>query len=324
MQALKSAPEGSLKGKIVFMNQPMNQKLIDTFHAYSGCAGARVVGSIEAAKKGAVGYVMRSLGLRADDFPHTGIMIHEEGVDSIPAFALSTNAAYYLSNALRKNPQLELEMEANCKLHPDVESFNVIAAIKGNEFPEKVISVGGHLDSWDVGDGAHDDGAGIVQSLEILRIFKKLDIKPRNTIRCVFFMNEENGSRGAIAYAENCKERGDIHVAAMESDRGGFTPRGFHIDSSDEIIAYLNEWIPLLKPYQIHIMERGYGGVDINHLKDTGAPLIGVVPDSQRYFDIHHTANDVFEHVNKRELELGTASMASLIYLIDKYGIPGR
>ena len=324
MQALKSAPVGSLKGKIVFMNQPMNQKLIDTFHAYSGCAGARVYGPSEASKKGAVGYVMRSLGLRADDFPHTGIMVNEEGVDSIPAFALSTNASYYLSNELRKNPDLELEMEANCKLYPDVESFNVIAETKGNEFPNKIITVGGHLDSWDVGEGAHDDGAGIVESLEVLRIFKKLDITPRHSIRCVFFMNEENGSRGAIAYAENCKERGDIHLAAMESDRGGFTPRGFHIDSSEEVIAYLNAWLPLLEPYQIHIMQKGYGGVDINHLKDTGAPLIGVVPDSQRYFDIHHTANDVFEHVNQRELELSTASMASLIYLIDKYGIPGR
>ena len=324
MQALQSAPAGSLNGKIVFMNQPMNAKLIDTFHAYGGCAGARVIGPSEAAKKGAVGFVMRSLGLRADDFPHTGIMVNEEGVDSIPAFALSTNAAFYLSNALRKDPNLVLEMEANCKLHPEVESLNVVAEIRGSEFPNKVISVGGHLDSWDVGEGAHDDGAGIVQSLEVLRIFKKLDIKPRHSIRCVFFMNEENGSRGGMAYAENCKERGDIHLAAMESDRGGFTPRGFHIDSSNDVIGYLSEWLPLLEPYQIHIMQKGYGGVDINYLKDTGAPLIGVVPDSQRYFDIHHTANDVFEHVNKRELELSTASMASLIYLIDKYGIPGR
>ena len=324
LQALKDAPEESLTDKIVFLNQGMNAKLIDTFNAYGGCAGARVVGPSEAAKKGAVGFVMRSLGLRADDFPHTGIMVYEEGTDSIPAFALSTNSAFYLANALEKNPNLEIELQSNCKLYEDVESHNVVAEITGSEFPDQVISVGGHLDSWDVGEGAHDDGAGVVQALEMLRIFKALGIKPRHSIRCVFFMNEENGSRGGMAYAEYCTKRGDKHIAAMESDRGGFTPRGFHIDGTATDIAYLNEWLPLFEPYNIHIMKKGYGGVDINYLRDTGAALIGVVPDSQRYFDIHHTANDVFEHVNKRELELGTASMTALIYLIDKYGMPEK
>lgn len=324
LQALKDAPEGLLNGKIAFLNQAMNAKLIDTFNAYGGCAGGRVVGPSEAAKKGAVGFVMRSVGLRADDFPHTGVMVYEEGTDSIPAFALSTNSAYNLAQALEKNPNLEIELKANCKLYADVESHNVVAEITGSDFPDQVISVGGHLDSWDVGEGAHDDGAGVVQALEMLRIFKALGIKPRHSIRCVFFMNEENGSRGGQAYAENCKERGDKHIAAMESDRGGFTPRGFHIDGTSTDIAYLKEWLPLFEPYNIHIMKKGYGGVDINYLRDTGAALIGVVPDSQRYFDIHHTANDVFENVNKRELELGTATMTSLIYLIDKYGMPEK
>ncbi len=324
LQAIKDAPEGSLDGKIAFLNQPMNAKLIDTFNAYGGCAGGRVYGPSEAAKKGAKAFVMRSVGLRADDFPHTGVMVYEEGTDSIPAFALSTNAAFYLGNALEKNPYLELELEANCKLYPDVESHNVVAEITGSKYPKKVISVGGHLDSWDVGEGAHDDGAGVVQSLEMLRIFKALNIEPNYTIRCVFFMNEENGSRGGKAYSENCKERGDDHLAAVESDRGGFTPRGFHIDGTATDIAYLNDWLPLLEPYNIHIMKKGYGGVDINYLRDTGAALIGFVPDSQRYFDIHHTANDVFERVNRRELELGTASMTALVYLIDKYGMPEK
>lgn len=164
----------------------------------------------------------------------------------------------------------------------------------------------------------------MVQSLEMLRIFKALGIKPRHSIRCVFFTNEENGARGGKAYAENSRDRGDKHIAAMESDRGGFTPRGFHIDGTPTDIAYLRKWLPLFEPYDIHIMKKGYGGVDINYLRDTGAALIGVVPDSQRYFDVHHTANDVFEHVNKRELELGTASMTALIYLIDKYGMPEK
>lgn len=324
LQALKDAPEGSLKGKIAFLNQGMNAKLIDTFNSYGGCAGGRVVGPSEAAKKGAIGFVMRSLGLRADDFPHTGVMVYEPGTDSIPAFALSTNSAYSLAKSLESNPNLELELESSCKLYPDVLSHNVVAEITGSEFPGTVITVGGHLDSWDLGEGAHDDGTGVVQSLEMLRIFKALGIKPRHSIRCVFFTNEENGARGGKAYAENSRDRGDKHIAAMESDRGGFTPRGFHIDGTPTDIAYLRKWLPLFEPYDIHIMKKGYGGVDINYLRDTGAALIGVVPDSQRYFDVHHTANDVFEHVNKRELELGTASMTALIYLIDKYGMPEK
>jgi hypothetical protein len=324
MQALQDAPEGSLEGKIAFLNQAMNPKLISTFSAYGGCSGGRVRGPSVAAEKGAIGFVMRSLGLRADDFPHTGVMYYSGETDSIPAFALSTNASFELAQHLDEHGSARLKLEANCTFHPDVESFNVVGEITGSEFPEKVITIGGHLDSWDVGEGAHDDGAGVIQSLEVLRLMKELGIKPRHSIRCVFFMNEENGARGGKAYAKYCNERGDQHLAAMESDRGGFTPRGFTVDASSMEIDYLSEWVPLLEPYNIHFIKKGYGGVDIGPLKDFGTPLIGFVPDSQRYFDVHHTENDVFENVNKRELELGAATMTSLIYLIDKYGIPEK
>lgn len=324
MQALKDAPEGSLEGKIVFLNQGMNAKLISAFSAYSGCSGGRVRGPSVAAEKGAIGFVMRSLGLRADDFPHTGVMYYSGETDSIPALALSTNASYALSQHIEKNGSARIVMEANCEFHPDVESHNVVGEITGSEFPNKVITIGGHLDSWDVGEGAHDDGTGVIQSLEVLRIMKASGFKPRHTIRCVFFMNEENGARGGRAYAEYCRERGDEHLAAMESDRGGFTPRGFTVDASSAEIDYLAEWVSLFEPYNIHFIKKGYGGVDINPLKESGTPLIGFVPDSQRYFDVHHTANDVFENVNQRELELGAATMTSLIYLIDKYGMPEK
>ncbi len=323
MQALRDAPEGSLDGKICFLNQAMNAKLIDTFSAYGGCSGARVRGPSIAAEKGAVGFVMRSLGLRADDFPHTGVMYYAKGGDSIPAFALSTNAAHELTKQIEKRGVVSIRMEANCKNYPDVESNNVVCQINGSEFPDKIITVGGHLDSWDVGEGAHDDGAGIMHSLEVLRIFKSLGIKPRYSIRCVFFMNEENGTRGAKAHAKASAERGDVHVAAMESDRGGFSPRGFTVDGEPAVVEYLSQWESLLEPYNLHFVRKGYGGTDIRPLKEFGnPPLIGFVPDSQRYFDVHHTANDVFENVNRRELELGAASMASFIYLIDKYGVP--
>ncbi len=322
MQAIKDAPEGSLSGKIAYLDVPMNARMIDTFNAYGGCANGRVYGPSEAARKGAVAFVMRSVGLRADDFPHTGVLFYDAEVDSIPAFALSTNAAHRLSKLLRGNEGIELQLESHCRRLPDAPSHNVMAEIRGSQFPEKVITVGGHLDSWDVGEGAHDDGAGVVQSLEVLRIMKVLGIQPRHTVRCVFFMNEENGSRGAKAYAKMCEAAGETHLAAMESDRGGFAPRGFHIDGDEVYIEQLRSYLPLFEPYLIHVMQPGYGGVDINPLRSPTTPLIGVVPDSQRYFDVHHTANDVFENVNQRELELGAAGMTSLIYLIDKYDFP--
>ncbi|HKL39449.1 MAG TPA: M28 family peptidase, partial [Cryomorphaceae bacterium] len=185
MQALKDAPEGSLDGKIAFLNQAMNAKLISTFSAYGGCSGGRVRGPSVAAEKGAVGFVMRSLGLRADDFPHTGVMYYSDETDSIPAFALSTNASYALSQHLEKNGSARIVLESNCAFHRDVESHNVVGEITGSEYPNKVITIGGHLDSWDVGEGAHDDGAGVIQSLEVLRLMKESGIEPKHTIRCV-------------------------------------------------------------------------------------------------------------------------------------------
>lgn len=322
LQQLREAPEGSLEGKIAFVNQPMNPKLIDTFGAYGGCAGARSIGPSVASSKGAKAYVMRSLGLRADDFPHTGVMAHPEGIDSIPSFALSTNSAHKLALMLESNPKLKLELESHSHYLPDVESYNVIGEITGSEYPDKYVIVGGHLDSWDVGEGAHDDGTGVIQSMEALRIIKESGIKPRHTLRCVFFMNEECGARGARVYAEEAKSKGEVHLAAMESDRGGFAPRGFSVDAPEDQIAYLAEWEELFEPFNIHFIRKGYGGVDINPLKPQGTPLIGFVPDPQRYFDVHHTSNDVFENVNERELALGAASLASLLYLIDKHGVP--
>ncbi len=322
LQALTDAESAETEGKIVFLNQPMNAKLIDTFGAYGSCANGRVRGASIAAERGAIAFVMRSAGLRADDFPHTGVMAYADSIPKIPAMALSTNSAYRLSNMLEKNPHLQLELESHCQMYPDKESHNVIAEITGSQFPEKVITVGGHLDSWDVGEGAHDDGAGVIQALEMLRLIKATGIKPKHTIRCVFFMNEENGARGGGAYALASTAKGEKHIAALESDRGGFTPRGFTVDGSRTNLAHIQQWLPLFEPYGINFIKAGYGGVDITPLRETGATLIGFVPDSQRYFDVHHTANDVFENVNERELQLGAAAITSLIYLIDKYGMP--
>lgn len=311
-----------IEGKIVFYNRPMDPTNIQTFKSYGGCVDQRYSGAREAAKYGAVGVVVRSMNLRLDDLPHTGSMSYGDLPlrSRIPACAISTNGAEYLSSALRIKPDLKFYFKQNCKVFPDVQSYNVVGEITGSVYPDRFILVGGHLDSWDLGDGSHDDGAGCVQSMEVLRLFKEMDYRPRHSIRVVLFMNEENGLRGGNKYAQEAKLKQEQHVFALESDAGGFTPRGFSFDTDDANFAQIQSWIPLFKPYLIHFFEKGGSGADIGPLKDDKVVLAGLRPDSQRYFDHHHAANDTFEAVNKRELELGAATMTSLIYLIDKYG----
>ncbi|MBT4709741.1 MAG: M20/M25/M40 family metallo-hydrolase, partial [Flavobacteriaceae bacterium] len=198
---------------------------------------------------------------------------------------------------------------------------NVIAEIKGSVYPDEIILVGGHLDSWDIGDGSHDDGAGIVQSMDVVNILKNIGYKPKRTIRVVLFMNEENGTRGAKKYFEVSKRNNLNHIFALESDAGGFTPRGFSFTSNAENFSVIKNWKYLFDPYLIQSFVIGGSGADISLLKTNNNVLAGLRPDSQRYFDYHHAASDTFDAINKRELELGTFSMTSLIYLFDKYGI---
>lgn len=322
---LRSLGETIVKGKIIFFNRPFDNSLFDTFEAYSGAVNQRGQGAIEAAKLGAVGVIVRSMTNIIDDNPHTGGMRYLDGVTKIPAAAISTKAAELLSQKLRlkKSPSIRLYFQQNCRTLPDALSYNVVGEIRGSQSPENIITVGGHLDSWDLAEGAHDDGTGITQSIEVLRMFKSLNMKPRNTIRAVMFMNEENGLRGGLKYAEFAKQNKEKHIAAIESDEGGFSPRGFTIEDSPSATAQIAKWRYLFEPYKVTDLLSGSGGADIGPLKNAvpGIVLIGLKPDPHRYFDIHHASSDVFENVNKRELELGAASMASLIYLIDKYGI---
>ena len=313
----------NIEGKIVFFNRPMQANLISTFQAYSGCVDQRYDGAREASEFGAVGVIVRSMNLRLDDLPHTGAMSYgEQDVSKrIPAAAISTNAAEKLSYLLKLEPKLKFLFRQQCKTFPDVWSHNVIGEIKGSEFPDEIIVVGGHLDSWDLGDGAHDDGAGVVQSMEVLRLFKESGYRPKRTIRVVLFMNEENGLRGGNAYADSALSNHEKHIFALESDAGGFTPRGFSFNCSDEEFAQVESWKQLFKPYLIHYFEQGGSGADIRPLKNKYNVLAGLRPDSQRYFDHHHAENDTFDAVNKRELELGAATMTALIYLYDKYGL---
>ncbi|MFS4456201.1 M28 family peptidase [Maribacter sp. 2304DJ31-5] len=326
IEELAGLGKESIEGKIVFFNRPMDATVINTFSAYSGCVDQRYSGAAEAAKYGALGVIVRSMNLRLDDYPHTGSMGYGDLPvnERIPAAAISTNAAELLSASLKLNSDIKFYFKQNCRQFDDVESYNVIGEIKGSEHPEEIIVIGGHLDSWDLGDGSHDDGAGCVQSMEVLHLLKKTGYKPKRTIRAVLFMNEENGLRGGNEYAQKANAKNEKHIFALESDSGGFSPRGFSFDCSQRDLNQVKSWAKLFEPYYIHLFVEGYAGADINPLKSEGMVLAGLRPDSQRYFDHHHAENDTFEHINKRELELGAAAMTSLVYLFDKYGIPGE
>jgi len=317
-QELRALGKEKCEGKIIFFNRPMDPTKINTFEAYGQAGDQRRSGANEAAKLGAIGVIIRSLSSTENDFPHTGSMVYATGVPLIPAAALSTNAATLLSKTLKENPNTKFYFKQSCETLPDAPSHNVVAEIKGTEHPEEIIVVGGHLDSWDLAQGAHDDGTGIVQSMEVARLFKNLGIKPKHTIRIVLFMNEENGNRGGVKYAELAKQNNEKHIFALESDNGGFTPRGFGMQgASAELLTKVQSYRTLLAPYGLHEIERGGGGVDIGPLAPQGTVLIGFKPDAQRYFEYHHASNDTFDTVNQRELEMGAASMASLIYLLD-------
>jgi hypothetical protein len=321
-EELEALGEEKIKGNFVFFNRPMPAELINTFEAYSKTVNQRTQGAVRAARLGAVGVVVRSMNLRLDDFPHTGSMRYGDLPNSmrIPAAAISTNGAQLLSSMLALNNDLKFYLKLDCKNFPDVPSHNVIGEIKGSEFPEEIIVVGGHLDSWDLGDGSHDDGAGIVQSMEVLRLFKQMNYKPKRTIRVVLYMNEENGLRGGTAYAQYAKQNKEKHIFALESDAGGFSPRGFVFEATNSQFKQIESWKPYLSPYLADRFELGGSGADIGPLRGNKVVLSGLRPDSQRYFNFHHAANDTFDAINKRELELGAAAMSSLVYLVDQYG----
>lgn len=314
---LKTIDANIVKGKIVFFNKPVDNSLVNTFAGYAGAVGQRSSGASDASKLGAAAVIVRSVTQSLDDFPHTGVTHYAEGVNPIPAVAVSTIDAELLSNWLRKDPKLEISLISTCVIHPDTISYNVIGELRGSLKPEEIITVGGHLDSWDITEGAHDDAGGCVQAIEMIRMYRKLGIKPKRTVRAVMFMNEEMSSTGGRKYAEVAKEKGEIHYAALESDRGVMSPIGFGFDAEGERLQKIQSIAKWFYPYNIRSFDSGGGGSDIAPLKALGAMQIGYIPDSQRYFSYHHSAHDTFEEVNIRELQMGSAAITSLIYLID-------
>jgi hypothetical protein len=311
----------NIKGKIVFYNYPFNQTLIRTFAGYGDAVKYRGGGASMAAKYGAVAVLVRSVSTSPDNNPHTGSLRYNDSFPKIPAVAVGVQDADNLSQLL-KNGKISFSLKNFSTMLPDTTGSNVVGEITGTEFPNQVISIGGHLDSWDVGEGAHDDGAGCVQSMEVIHILKSLGYKPKRTIRAVLFANEENGLRGGAQYAEEAEKNKEEHIAAIESDAGGFSPRAFAGNMNSNQFAKFKSWQSLFFPYGINEFTNGGGGSDIGPLAvKFKTPVIGLIPDSQRYFDLHHAKTDVFEAVNKRELHLGAAGMAALVYLIDQYGL---
>lgn len=324
LDELREMHDSVVSGKVVFFNRPMDVGLPSTFSAYGGAGDQRVHGPAVAAEKGAVGVVIRSLSSRKDDFPHTGVTVTPEGKKNIPSVAISTIDADQLTEALRGGV-VTLFIRTYCQMLEPKLSHNVIGEIRGSEFPDEIILVGGHLDSWDVGEGAHDDGAGCMHAMEVLYRMKKLGYRPKRTIRCVLFMNEENGLSGGLKYAQEAIANDEYHLVALESDGGGHTPQGFGCSAGDNVqldvhLAYMADYFSLLEPYYLQL-QAGGGGADIGPLRPKAGLLIGLRPDNARYFDYHHAETDVLENVHPRELASGAAAITSFIFLIDQYGI---
>lgn len=320
-EELEELGEKEIKGKIVFYNVFFDQKHVRTGQSYGETVKYRGRGASYAAKYGALAVLVRSMTSLADDEPHTGNMNYDTSLSKvkIPALAIGYKSADRLLKDMKQHKGLQLYLETHCETLPDVLSYNVIGQLNGTEKPNEFILTGGHLDSWDNGQGAHDDGAGVVQSIEILGAFKTLGIRPKHSIRAVAFMNEENGLAGGKAYARAAKEKKEKHLAALETDAGGFTPRGFGVDTTNGLYEKVLGWKALFTPYYVDRITPGGGGADISELDKMGVPCIGFEPDTQRYFDIHHTAADNIDKVNKRELELGAAGIGALLYLIDAH-----
>ncbi|MEO7311040.1 MAG: M20/M25/M40 family metallo-hydrolase [Chitinophagaceae bacterium] len=308
-----------VKGKIVFFNYPMQPQLING--GYGDAVRYRGNGPVAAAKKGAIATMVRSVTYALDNNPHTGATHYDDSVMKIPAIACSTMDAEWLSNLLKTEQHVKLSIKMSCETLPDAPSFNVIGEIRGSQTPQEFITCGGHLDSWDLAEGANDDGTGVTQAIEMIRAIKALDLKPKRTIRAVMFMNEENGTRGANKYADLAVQNSEKHVFAIESDEGGAGCISIGVDGKPEQQAKFRTWLGLFKPYGVLDMPDGGGGTDIGPLKKLGTVMGSINPGGQRYFDHHHAPNDVFESVNKRELELGAIAMTGIVWLVSEYGL---
>ncbi len=311
----------AVKGKIVFFNIPMDRTEANPFAAYGRAVPYRTNGASAAARYGAVAVLVRSLTFRLDDFPHTGLMIYDEQIPRIPAAAIATSQAEQLSQWLKEDPHLRVNLKMNSEQCPPVMSANVLGQLTGEEKPEEIILLGAHLDSWDLSPGANDDAAGCAVALEALRLIKEAGWRPKRTIRAVLFMDEEFGGTGGRFYAASASRGSEKHLLAIEQDNGGGPPVGLVLGGGAKIIEKAEKLEGILSQYGINWIRPGGGGVDIGPLIQQGTIAGGVVPETQRYFDFHHSALDQLSSVHPREIELQAIVLAIVSYYFSQEGI---
>ena len=296
------------KGRIVLFNVP--------FTTYGETVQYRSRGAIAASRAGAVASIIRSVTPYSQQTPHTGAMSYQNGVERIPHAAITVEDAEWIQRMSDRGERVEVHLQMNARTLPDVPSRNVVAEIIGSEFPDEVVVLGGHIDSWDVGQGAMDDGGGSVAAWEAVRLMKELGLRPRRTVRVVLWTNEENGTAGGLGYRDAHRDQLDDHILAMESDGGVFKPSGFGFTGSDEAFAIMQEIGSLLMPIESGVITRGGGGADIGPIMQEGVPGMGLSVDGTRYFWYHHTDSDTIDKLDPREVALCVATMAVMAYVV--------
>ena len=297
-----------VRGKIVCYNVP--------FTNYGETVQYRGSGASRAAKHGAVAVLVRSVGPVSLQTPHTGAMRYDEALPKIPAAAITIEGAEMLARMQARGERIQLRLKMEARFLADVESANVVADLRGSERPDEIVLVAGHLDSWDVGQGAHDDGGGCIQVWEAVRLLKKLGLRPRRTIRVVLYTNEENGLRGGVAYRDAHKAELANHVFALETDSGTFAPQGFGVTANAAALATLRELAPLLEATGATRIAEGGGGADIGPIMREGVAGAGLDVEGSRYFHYHHTPADTLDKVDPKDLKLCTAAIAIIAYLV--------
>ncbi|GAB4460818.1 MAG: M28 family peptidase [Armatimonadaceae bacterium] len=307
-EELERLEASAVRGKIVCYNVP--------FTTYGETVRYRSGGASRAAKRGAVGVLVRSVGPVSLRTPHTGALRYDEDALKIPAAAITIEDAEMLARMQQRGEKVRVRLKMDARMLPDAPSANVIADLRGREKPEEIVVVGGHLDSWDVGAGAHDDGGGCLAAWEAVRLMKVLDLRPRRTVRVVLFTNEENGLRGGNAYRDIHRAEMPNHVLAIESDSGVWKPLGFGVSASEDGLAFVQRLAPLLSSLQAERIERGGGGADIGPMGGDGVPLMGLNTDTSRYFHIHHTPADTVDKVMPEEFARCVAAMAVMAYAV--------
>ncbi len=295
-------------GKFVLFNIP--------FTSYRETVAIRVHGAVEAARAGAIGSLIRSVGHDSLQTPHTGGMSYDDALPKIPHAALTPEDADRLHRIQERGQRIVIRLKMDAVTMPDATSRNVIADLRGTESPEKVVVVGGHIDSWDVGQGAQDDGGGCMMAWHAIRLLKDIGLTPKRTLRLVLWTNEENGARGAAAYARGHAEEAENYIIAIESDSGTFAPEGFAFTGSEKAIEYVTEAAALAEPVGAGGIRLGAGGVDIRPLLTLGVPIMDVLVDRTDYFKYHHTHADTVDKVSKEDMKHCVAGLATMLYIL--------